>query len=60
MCSAPSDFTEQSTKYMYRYVQYLYWYTINFLFGSIFSVSFGVILIIRSTKFLIIFKWSKI
>ena len=28
------------TKYMY--VQYLYWYTIYFVFGAKFSVSFGV------------------
>jgi len=48
------------TKYMYRYMQYLYWYTINFLFGSKFSVSFGIIPIIRSAKEIIIFKWSKI
>ena len=38
------------TKYMYWYVQYLYWYTIKFIFGSKFSVSFGVIPIIRSAK----------
>jgi len=45
---------------MYQYVQFLYWYTINFVFGSKFLVSFGVIPIIRSAKILIIFKWSKI
>jgi len=48
------------TKYMYRYMQYLYWYTINFVFGSKYSVSFAVISIIWSAKKKPIFKWSKI
>jgi len=38
----------------------MYWYAINFVFGSKFSVNFGVIPIIRSAKKKIIFKWSKI
>jgi len=44
---------------MNLYVQY-FLTGIQFVFGSKFSVSFGVIPIIRSAKKLIIFKWSKI